>query len=323
MSENEVYVACTCYQDGLTTEPPIPRSDIVFDRFGNIMRRGSQTPEDDPEEFWEWRDDHACQHYEMRLIEEIWHAPRWRDDQMIEKVLKTYPALCTILDGSNCCSQATVLASPELTGEALEQWESLFATRPGGSAQVVVDGKGLVVDRPHYDPDAPVDRFIGLSGYFDYCQRYARTSPPEDLIEIGVQGSDLVVRRYTDSQELLRASSLTQVVSSDPEVRSYRGVAPNQCMEWGNVGFTFTSLTDPETGASVEGYTRPVQYDFYNSYAGYKKLWTFPSTVHIVMKPLIWSDLCWPLGPLRAFLQASVDTGNPMVGYYNGGSLGY
>jgi hypothetical protein len=80
MSETWTYVACTCFRDGLTSEPPVPRSELAYDRFGNVLMVGSRSGDDDPEALWDWRsgwEEHvprACQHDFMRVIEEIWEA---------------------------------------------------------------------------------------------------------------------------------------------------------------------------------------------------------------------------------------------------------
>ncbi len=323
MSETYAYVACTCWRDGLTTDPPIPRSEVVYDRFGNIMIRGSLTPDDDTEEFWDWRYEQACSHHDMRLIEDIWQPVRWRKNQRVLEALSPYPVLCEVLDAGEWASQATVLATPESAKVALGEWDALFSTRPQGSTQVVVDESGHAVHRLYYDPDDPGDSFVGLSVYLRYCQRHARSPVPEDLIEIGVRQGVLVVRRCADSQELLRSAALTQEVLSQAADGDTALAGDDLSIRWESVTFSKIRITDPDSGRSVEGYSIPMTCDTYSDLSGYERQQIIPQTVRTAAMPSVWSDLYWPLGPMRAYLQAAVDTGNPMVGYYTNNSLGY
>lgn len=55
MSEWDAFVFCTCFQDGLTTEPPYPRSDLTINRFGVVTLADSTDHTKDPETLMDWR----------------------------------------------------------------------------------------------------------------------------------------------------------------------------------------------------------------------------------------------------------------------------
>ena len=122
MSEHWVYVACACYRDGLlASDPPFPRSKIVFDKYGNIMQKGSETPEDDSESFYDWRLELACRHDHMRLVDEIWWTRDWRNRGEAGRIISSgvFPHLEEVLDNSESFGKATILATPELARMAI------------------------------------------------------------------------------------------------------------------------------------------------------------------------------------------------------------
>lgn len=55
MSEWEAHVYCTCFQEGLTSEPPYPRSELTVNRFGVVTSIGSIDHAKDPDDLWNWR----------------------------------------------------------------------------------------------------------------------------------------------------------------------------------------------------------------------------------------------------------------------------
>jgi hypothetical protein len=55
VSDWQAHVHCTCFQDGLTTEPPRPRSQLVINRFGVVTIIGSTDHSEDPEDLSAWR----------------------------------------------------------------------------------------------------------------------------------------------------------------------------------------------------------------------------------------------------------------------------
>ena len=87
MSEWDACVYCTCFQDGLTNDPPYPRSELTVNRFGVVTMVGSTDHAEDPKPLWCWRvgmsvdDPHTdeapqpCRHHNMKLVDEIFYWP--------------------------------------------------------------------------------------------------------------------------------------------------------------------------------------------------------------------------------------------------------
>lgn len=85
MSEWDAHVFCTCFQDGLTREPPYPRSDLTVNRFGVVTLVGSTDHSNDPDDLWCWRVGmtkdpplearQPCTHDNMKLFDEIFYWP--------------------------------------------------------------------------------------------------------------------------------------------------------------------------------------------------------------------------------------------------------
>lgn len=84
MSEWDAHVHCTCFRDGLTSEPPYPRSDLTVNRFGVVTLVGGNDHAEDPKELWCWRvgmtEDGGearppCAHSDMKLVDAIFYWP--------------------------------------------------------------------------------------------------------------------------------------------------------------------------------------------------------------------------------------------------------
>lgn len=84
MSEWDAHVFCTCFRDGLTSEPPYPRSDLTVNRFGVVTLAGSKDHAEDPEDLWCWRvgmtedGDKApppCAHTDMKIVDTVFYWP--------------------------------------------------------------------------------------------------------------------------------------------------------------------------------------------------------------------------------------------------------
>lgn len=87
MSEWEGVVFCTCFQDGLTREPPVPRDMLTINKFGIVTLAGSTDHAEDPDDLWCWRvgmtlnrpanEDapQPCRHHYMKLVSEIFYWP--------------------------------------------------------------------------------------------------------------------------------------------------------------------------------------------------------------------------------------------------------
>ena len=84
MSEWDAHVYCTCFRDGLTSDPPYPRSDLTVNRFGVVTLTGSNDHAEDPEKLWCWRvgmtEDGGeapspCAHRDMKVVDAIFYWP--------------------------------------------------------------------------------------------------------------------------------------------------------------------------------------------------------------------------------------------------------
>ena len=151
MSEWYGFVACTCYQQGRTTEPPYPREQLTVNEFGIVTLQSSATPDEDPDTLYEWRrglreDDQkfgtACEHEHMRLIDEIFYWPGARAHtgryDAVEQLLAddTYPRLRGVVyapEGSEYPSGGTWVR-PHQAGPALADLERLKAQLPADLA---------------------------------------------------------------------------------------------------------------------------------------------------------------------------------------------
>jgi len=107
MSEWDAHVHCTCFQDGLTTEPPYPRSELTVNRFGVVTLAGSTDHAEDPDDLWNWRFGYSgdgcdapfpCSHDGMKLVSvsPFYTQANWR------RMDPVYPQLESILGASDC-----------------------------------------------------------------------------------------------------------------------------------------------------------------------------------------------------------------------------
>ena len=126
-----------------------------------------------------------------------------------------------------------------------------------------------------------------------------------------MDGLDFVVRDHPEHRELLRAKRLQQAVE------------PADVIRWSIWDYVKVSLTDPDTGNSVVGYSQGIRQGGHDATVGQLAKATFLQTATIGEVPRVWTDDLWPLRFIRPLLEASVTTGNPLVGYYSGSSLGY
>lgn len=107
MSEWDAHVHCTCFQDGLTTEPPYPRSELIVNRFGVVTLAGSTDHSEDPDDLWSWRCGYSedgyevpypCEHDQMKLVS---ISPFYAPDTW-PRVDPAYPQLEGVLATSDC-----------------------------------------------------------------------------------------------------------------------------------------------------------------------------------------------------------------------------
>jgi hypothetical protein len=317
MSEHYAYVACSCFRDHLTSQPPVPRSALTFDSFGNVIAKTSRSADDDDEALRRWRERDACPHEDMRLIEKIWDAGEWDSGAVGEEVIPArYPMLYEVLDRSVSFGDATVLATPAQAKKALGELRRLELIVVPETVCLVIDEEGRPVSRHNIPPD-------GVVSLIDVGPTYGASPEPRNkagqLLTIDVKDGEFIVRRFTDRSILLRARSLAQIVGDDPEARSYRDLPHDRdAVTWNGRSYSRLTLSDPASGASVDGYGRAITVQVMPSVAFVPRHGTFPAAVTAARAPAMMSDDSLPLGYLGAFLEASVHTQNPLVGYYSG-----
>jgi len=317
MSEHWVYVACNCFRDSLLrSEPPVPRSGIVFDKYGNVMEKRSRTPEDDSERFYDWRVEQACSHDHMRLVNEIWWTRDWRDNGEAGRTIASgsFPYLEAVLDNGESFDAATVLATPELAELAIRDLDGLLQLVPHGTTRTVFDNGGNVAIRPVDYAQLPGPGFKPLNDVYENREPDHWDAPPEklrQLVEIGLDGLEFVVRDHPEHRELLRAKQLRQVAE------------PTDTIRWSIWDYVKVVLTDPGTGNSVTGYSQGIRQGGDDAILGQLVNATFVEMAAVDEVPRMWTDDLWPLQFIRPLLEASASTGNPLVGYYSGSSLGY
>ncbi|MDR1432554.1 MAG: hypothetical protein LBI99_10615 [Propionibacteriaceae bacterium] len=317
MSEHWVYVACTCCRDDLTTEPPVPRAKIKYDKYGNIMQKRSKTPEDDSEKFWDWRYEGACSHRNMRVVDEIWDARDWRAGGEAGEIIASgrFPYLEQVLDNSDSFNYAEVLAAPESAAVALKDLDAFSQLTPHGTTRVVLDAEGDIAVRPVDYAQLPAPGFKPLNDVYENRESDGRWDASPDkldrLIEIGLEGTEFVVRNHPNHEELLRAKRIRQTVDT------------SDYTSWSIWGLVWVVLENADTHKSVAGYSQGIRKGSYNAVLEAIRRGTFLEAASAAEVPRVWTDDLWPLRFLRELLEASVKTGNPLIGYYSGGSFGF
>lgn len=84
MSDWNAHVYCTCFQDGMASTPPYPRSNLTVNRFGVVTLVGSNDHAEDPDDLWCWRvgmtedggsTPSPCTHNDMKIVDTIFYWP--------------------------------------------------------------------------------------------------------------------------------------------------------------------------------------------------------------------------------------------------------
>lgn len=316
MSEYWVYVACTCFRDHVTSQPPVPRGLLTYDRFGNVTMRSSRTPDSDPETLWDWRE-RACPHDDMRLLEDIWWSSTWDSDPVMARIHtpSDFPNLHHILERGRHFGDAEILATPAEADSGLAEFIELDTIPLDGRLPVVVDLDARPVIR--------LPRHRQLTGQMDEELDPDEMAAAHALLQVHVEGNEFVITDHNRSRELMRASVLEQLVGLDGNAGSMLEVSREDCVEIVHHLYPPVVLRDPLSGEEVEGYGEPIT-NWGRSHLGeVERHGRFPAEVRITYDQLRLTDLSFQVGTLRPFLEASVLTGNPMVGYYSGSSVGF
>ncbi|GAB2561271.1 hypothetical protein [Leucobacter ruminantium] len=141
MSEHEAFVACRCYRDGLTSQPPVDPKLLDYDRFGQIKPAGLYGMEaTEDEALWQWWESKACTHEGMREICLIWWAEK-PGIGVIKEALDAgqVPAVTEVLERGSQFDSAVIIAEPELAASALIELQAVFDRAKGDSERHLLD----------------------------------------------------------------------------------------------------------------------------------------------------------------------------------------
>lgn len=308
MSEGLLYVACSCFREGRTSEPPLPPERLDLDRFGNVKRVVDASPEDSPEYLQLWRSGRACEHTDMQVWEELYHGRRreWSSD-LVEDLL-TRPAYRHIADVLHrpTSAMAEVLVEAHEAEVALSELRALCALPTSMETRIVIDEQG--------EASRPVDG-AGFRGERDFARiGVSQDAYPEstagEIGEIGVSGVEVVVRDLGSGAERIRSTTVEVLQDSAVSVefggyRMYRTVfippgTPGAVWRWA------PRLSFTPAQARRRGPDMPLE-----------------TSLRVETRDLTMPELDHDLAVFELILAASVDTGNPVVSYYTGCSGGY
>ena len=319
MSEYETFVACDCYERGLGSNPPIPRSRIGRDVHGNLMDLANPDPdENESDEWWDWWE-HGCSHDYGRLVEEIWLGTDWNRYPDVVEALSggSYPLLRSMLESSG-----GVICPASAAKDTLAELERFLADHPRFPFPGIVDeaGKPLVVSLRYMND---VWEYPEIGG--ESSARHAMEVLGEcgiDAVLLSSDGRSLRVQD-TEGRTLLSAPALMQQVggqcldSSDSRYRTLESRYP-----WEVPPLVWTSYTDPETGKSVQGISVPAAE---SGVMAEGKRWDErrkPGFIRAAVCRLPLDGYSYLFFDLRRFLEAAVKTNHPVVTYHNGGGDG-
>lgn len=197
-----------------------------------------------PEMLRDWVAHRACRHHDMREFATILDAD-WEYKHPLlayyadEFRHGDYPALKSVLDGP---SDGNVLMRQEIAIIVLRELARLWSHQLPGTTTVLVDEWGARV-WPFLEPDG-LDVGRGFTPI--YCRPRLETGRT-DLLQVGVEGVDLVVRSAMSHEELLRSPTLLQGVGT-------KEIAVDDFI------MTDVVYRDPGTRVSVRGYADPIRH---------------------------------------------------------------
>lgn len=270
--------------------------------------------EDFPEDLFDWMSDSACEHHYMREIETIFHPyleypSVWlREGRSLEhpEVVSEldsghYPALVAVLDKFPH-AHGVVVTPADAPGvlDDLDRLESVTMPTP---TRVLLDESGVRL-WPILDPS-------GFTGSREFTSVHNNPKPDvhrTDLLELGIVGTDIVVRSAVTLRALLRCPVVEQHVGGDEIQVGYRILRR-------------ITFRNPVDGAEVSGYGHGVAHmDFGNLH---EPDYRMPRTLRVVVKQRRLADGVYFPAPLRAALKCCIANDNPIVTYYSGHSLGF
>ncbi|PRY00523.1 hypothetical protein [Allonocardiopsis opalescens] len=180
----DAFVRCRCWDDGLVSEPPVPRGLIAVDDEGHLG-----VPEDVPDElyhrFLDWAESGACAHDDMQELSR--RVANWSGYRLFQDAARTLgaerlPVLCGRLPEAN-----GGLLGPDEAGRALAELR-VFAEQIGAVPRTVLldeaDGRAVATHVAAYDGVFLLDgrsqlrAGVGPGGFF---VRDESASPPVEL----------------------------------------------------------------------------------------------------------------------------------------------
>lgn len=295
--ERWIYVACNCFRLGRTSPPPVAVAELTLDALGDVVLVDHPASPDSVGAMREWVQDRACPHPGMREYETILDVD-WEYNHPLlayyADVFKSseYPALKSIV-GANPATK--VLMMPTIAGKVLDELKDLRSHSLPGTTTVLVDETGVRL-WPFLEPDG-LDAGRGFSPF--YC-RPDLGSYRDDLMQVGVDGSDVVIRSTSTLDEVLRSPAVEQYVGTDViEVDDYI--------------LSAVMYRDPRTDGFVRGYAEPIRrYGEYFSH-GPARIHSHARSVRVERVPLtLAGTLSFPR-LLEAAAVACLDTSNPVA----------
>lgn len=301
----DAYVACTCYRDGLTSEPPLPRSQLTIDERGDVVLVDDDDDVDVWHAIWNWQES-ACPHPSMKA------ASDWVGNiagiSWLRSVASGLPSgrfanLAVVLSGLSGLMDSYLPAADAV--RALPELEALLSEDCVGSTRIICADGGVIdndVDRGFIDHE----RFRSVDAVQNDDLRWS------EVVEIGLQGYDFVLRsRDARPRELLRARILKQEWETTTVESS--GARPHRSISL----FAFTNI---ETGDAVRvqsfGIAERLRWpdgSYSNKDAeGDRYLWRYPAMLFVSERKRMVAEL-WELLVLKSLFETSVLTGNPVV----------
>ncbi|MFC5184245.1 hypothetical protein [Actinomadura harenae] len=136
----DAFVLCRCWQDGHTTEPPVPRERVRTDEYGPYLDDGpdeAAVGESLGAAFWEWKTHAACAHEDMEIASERisnWGGYRYLKQAMETAGWERFPVLREHLPEGNGGELPA-----ERAQEALDELEAFRACDDVGRETVLLD----------------------------------------------------------------------------------------------------------------------------------------------------------------------------------------
>lgn len=267
------FVRCNCYRDGLTTEPPFPREELLLDTDGYLCLITAENAENElPYKEWQekygeawwklqhWKD-RCCEHDHMKYAHEDvgnWYGVRHFTGIIESLGAEHFPLLSNIIPDGNDGS------FPREDAEAAIRELDLLVEMSGQTEEV------CLVD---VDSGEEVYGYISAwGGVFMFAWNH----------QVGLDPNGVFVVDPRNGQELFRSSHLKQTLLAE----KVNGDTPAllTCLDTGATCEVFSAIGNEEKDRELRIEKQPV--DTENLYAE---------------------------RALRKLLLASIETGNPII----------